>query len=55
MIREQSVVSGHPAVCHNVVGDICVYLREMKELFRLIFSEPPVSDLLLLEVRLMRA
>lgn len=55
MIREQSLVSGHPAVCHIVVGDICVYVREMKELFRLILGEPPDSDLLLWEVRLMRA
>lgn len=45
MIREQSLVSGHPAVCHIVVGDICVYVREMKELFRFILREPPDSDL----------
>lgn len=56
MIREQSSqVSGLPAACHIIVGDVCVYVREMKELFRLILREPPDSDLLLWEVRLMRA
>lgn len=42
-------------MCHIVEEDICVYVREMKELFRLIFREPPDSDLLLQELRLMRA
>lgn len=55
MIREQSLVSGHPAVCHIVVGDICVYVGGMKELFRTILREPPGPDLLLWEVRLMSA
>lgn len=32
-------------MCAIAVGDICVNVREIKELFRFILQEPPDSDL----------
>lgn len=55
MTGEQSPVAGHPSACRTVLGNICVYVKDMKELFRFILREPVVPGLLRWELRLMSA
>lgn len=55
MTGEQSPVAGHPSACRTVVGNICVCVRDIKELFRFILREPLVPGLSRWELRLMSA
>lgn len=39
--NDRTVVSGHPTVCPIVIGNTCVYVREMKQLFKLFPQDAP--------------
>lgn len=55
MTGEQSPVVGHPSAWRTVVGNICVCVRDIKELFRFVLREPLVPGLLRWELRLTSA
>lgn len=55
MTGEQSPVAGHPSACHTVLRNICVCVKDIKELFRFILREPVVPGLLRWDLRLMSA